>query len=113
MYTINRGLKPLYNNSIIEIILKNHFNDFLGGIVFLSYVNIMLSFSKYKPVTSLLPVLFYASLCSTAWELVAPKLSPKSTGDWLDVLSYFSGALLYLFAIKFIIKRTERDNKNE
>ena len=114
-YSLNRCLKPLYGNSLAEIILKNHFNDFLGGIVFLSYVNIMISFSKYALATEIPSVLFYASLCSFAWEFIAPQISEKSTGDWLDVLAYFSGAFLYLIVVKLsaIYHNSKKEFENE
>ncbi len=42
IYTLNRLFKNYINIVVIGYICKCHLNDFLGGIVFCSYVNIIL-----------------------------------------------------------------------
>lgn len=104
LYVINRSVKYYINISILSEIFRYHFNDYLGGIVFLSYVNIILSFSKYKQANDLKSVLIYATICSIAWEGIIPIFSSKSTGDVLDVLAYFAGALTYYFIVKKLLQ---------
>ena len=100
LYVINNYFKQDIKISVLGPIFKYHFNDYLAGIVFLSYVNFVLSFSKFKQANDLKSVFFYSIVCSIAWELILPMLSAKSTGDILDVLAYFLGALSYYLIIK-------------
>ena len=100
LYLINNNFKQDINISVLGPIFKFHFNDYLAGIVLLSYVNFVLSFSKFKQADNLRSVFFYSFISSIAWEVILPVLNTKSTGDVLDAFAYFLGALTYYFIIK-------------
>lgn len=44
---------------------------------------------------SLLFVLFMASYYSVYFEYYLPKVNPRYTADWIDVVLYFTGAIAY------------------
>lgn len=76
--------------------LSNHFNDFCGGGLFPAYVNCLCAAVGTRAiVNSISRLLIIEAVCSAAWELVAPLLVTNSTGDPLDVASYFIGGILF------------------
>lgn len=82
--------------SAIALLLKNHFNDFLGGVAFLAYVNLL--FALVKPgrmITRAAPALALIFCCALFWECAAPLFVPDSVGDPLDLLAYLLGGTLY------------------
>ena len=104
VYCVNRFIiKPcLYDSeSIIAIILKNHFNDFCGSFLFCSYLNILiyktradLSFRTLKDYVVL------GIICAVFWECISPVLIKKSVSDYLDCIAYVAGTVTYYFAFK-------------
>ena len=80
----------------IALLLKNHFNDFLGGVAFLAYVNLL--FALVKPdrmIRRAAPALALILCCALFWEYAAPLFVPGSIGDPLDLLAYLLGGALY------------------
>lgn len=80
----------------IALLLKNHFNDFLGGVAFLAYVNLL--FALVKPdrmIRRAAPALALILCCALFWEYAAPLFVPDSIGDPLDLLAYLLGGALY------------------
>ncbi len=107
IYVINRFfLSKIDFNYITETILRYHFNDFLAPIVFMSFINIYIDFfrvdKKYK-IKRLKVVMCLSIVCCIAWELVAPVILKRSTGDILDCLAYIMGAFLFWIIMRFRI----------
>jgi len=98
LYCSNRFiLKPLSQQGIIGNILRNHFNDYLGAIVFLAYTNILVVCAGYpaKRINSFIPILCLGLLCAIVWEGLLPLILPYSTADFLDCIAYLLGAITY------------------
>ncbi len=101
------------NIEVVSYILKNHFNDFLGGIAFLAYINFILSFYIKGPirVKKYYEIFFFACLCSFSWEVITP-LVKESTGDWWDFVSYTLGATFYWLIDRYIVKPPQEKYSN-
>ena len=78
-------------------IFKNHFNDFLAMPLLLSYGSLV-----HKKSLSTLTVALLTIVCSFVWEFVAPMYKSDSMGDWLDVVSYMVGSLVWIIGVRLI-----------
>ena len=89
---------------------KNHLNDLIAGALFPSYVNLLLIFfGLTRRITGVGWILLVESLCSLAWEYVAPLYNANSTGDILDVISYFVGGFCYLLISRALASQARSD----
>ena len=101
LYTLNE----LYLKSLHPI-FKNHFNDFLAMPLLLSYGSLV-----HKKSLSTLTVVLLTVICSFVWEFVAPMYKSDSMGDWLDVVSYIVGSLVWIIGFK-LIRRSSNEKKD-
>lgn len=95
LYVLNRFYLKNLGLPYISIILKNHFNDFIGGFVFPAYVNIILVVSNRFPINHFCHLFVFMLGVSLIWEYVFPLLLSYSTSDILDVFSYLLGTIIY------------------
>lgn len=95
VYSINRFVLKLLELPLFDYILKNHFNDFLGGFIFCCYVNILMYYNRKKMITNFWLIIISMFCVSISWEFVFPLFLKYSTSDWLDVLAYMLGTLFY------------------
>lgn len=103
IYLINRLLKSYITIPVIDYICKCHLNDFIGGIVFCIYTNIILVLFKRKPIINIKILLIYMTFVSFIWEYIFPLFLPYSTSDFFDVIAYLLGTILYyLLTIKVV-----------
>lgn len=96
VYAVNRFLlKPVMPNHAIGYFLKCHFNDFLGGILFPIYVNILIGIylGKENQMAHVMEFVCLGILCALFWEAIAPILLPYSTADILDCIAYLAGSI--------------------
>ena len=92
-------LNELYLTSLHPI-FKNHFNDFLAMPLLLSYGSLV-----HKKSLSTLTVVLLTVFCSFVWEFVAPMYKSDSMGDWLDVVSYGVGSLVWIIGFRLIRRK--------
>lgn len=113
IYFVNRLTNDTYYIPYLSYILRYHFNDYLAGIVFLAYLNIILAISKYKhiKVLKLSQVIFTGILIGTFWEYITPIYKSDSTSDIIDVICYVLGAISYKFIYSFILLRYKKRRK--
>ena len=95
IYMLNRFLLKSLNLPIISYILKNHFNDFLGGFIFCCYINALLYFSHKKMINNFWILIIFMFLVSISWEFIFPLFLDYSISDWFDVVAYLLGTILY------------------
>ena len=100
LYVINRFFLKQLDIPYIGYILRCHLNDFIGGFVFPSYVNVLLVISNRKPLAGLGALLLFMLGVALLWEYVFPLILPYSTSDPWDVAAYLSGACLYYLVMK-------------
>lgn len=105
LFLINEEIKYRVDVPYMGYLLKCHFNDFLGGISFAAYTNLILLFSRWTSfyLYKLQHFIFLGAICSFAWEWMVPIIKENSTSDWFDVLSYMLGMLSYFFLMKYFI----------
>ena len=106
LYGINRFSNLFKSLPYIGTIFRNHFNDYLGAIIFMAFVNLLM-ISNRKPAFKTFPwMLFWGSICSVAWEGITPMFLPYSTADWLDCVAYYLGTVTYWILNKKDISKT-------
>ena len=111
VYILNRSIKDNITLPIIGYLCRCHLNDFIGGGVFLGYVNILLIISGRKQNHTLRFTLLISLLASICWEYIAPLFLWYSTSDFWDIVSYVTGALLYFFIMKEACKVNKSINE--
>ncbi len=100
IYIFNRLCKGYINIPLIGYLCKCHLNDYIGGIIFPAYVNILLIQTNRKPVKSYSAIGTMMLCCGIVWEYIFPYLFAYSTSDILDVVSYILGGITYCFLIR-------------
>lgn len=104
LFYTNEAVKFKVKVPYLAYLLRNHFNDFLGGVSFIALVNVILFFSIYNKVKRLGSILLIGVACSIVWELITPVFLDSSTGDFWDAVSYSLGFTLYWIIKRFINK---------
>lgn len=102
IYTINRFTSLFSSIPYVGYVFRYHFNDYLGAIVFISYVNILLIRKNFQTFTTVPALLFWGAVCSIFWEGIAPCFLSYSTPDWLDYIAYFLGMFTYGWILRGI-----------
>lgn len=95
IYVFNRFLLKSLDLPYISYFLENHFNDFLGGILFCCYVNALLFYNKKKLITNFFLLFSFMLIVSIIWEGIFPLFLKYSTPDILDIIAYMCGTFLY------------------
>ncbi|MFD0703711.1 hypothetical protein [Slackia equolifaciens] len=82
--------------SFAELIILGHFNDFLGGLAFMAYTNLLISLvePRFRIRNPFIGVA-YIFCCGLFWEYAAPLFVPDSVSDPWDVLAYSLGSVAY------------------
>ena len=103
-------LLSIGTESIPAYLFQCHFNDFLGGMAFLAYANLLISLvrpeARFKKLTSMLVFIF---LCGLFWEYVAPLFISGSVSDPLDLIAYIAGAFTYWLIFKLTSKNALKE----
>ena len=106
-YLLNR----FWFSSYRLLFLINHFNDFLAGILFPAYVNILLAFCGKRMKGWLIPLIVIL-IVGLFWEYVTP-LYHQCVSDPKDILAYVSGTLVYCTTIQItLFMQTVKQKEN-
>lgn len=105
-YLLNNFAFKKFSTGIVQYFFICYFNDLICPLGFLAYVNILLSFID-KKMNTLFSILIFCFLCGTIWEFIAPFLKEGSVTDFIDLLCYCIGGILY-WIIKIVIQRGKR-----
>lgn len=95
IYILNRIFKSYINFPIISYICQYHLNDFIGGLLFCSYLNILLLLNHKKPLVKIIQLYLLMVPVAISWEYIFPLFLTYSTSDIIDVIMYLLGTLLY------------------
>lgn len=97
LFQVNELIKMDVENPIMGYLLRCHFNDYLGGISFAAYLNVILSLSNWTSfqLSKVYHFLFAGLFCGICWEVITPIFIQTSTGDFWDVVAYILGMLTY------------------
>lgn len=96
------GIILLRRNGIYIPVINNHFTDLITVPMYCYLIEyIMNSLLHYDWKPDLKFVLTSVLYLSFLFEVLCPKLSGQFTGDFLDVLAYLVGGMIYyIFNIK-------------
>ena len=112
LYSLNRFVLKLYVQGWIGYFLRCHFNDFLCGILFIAYSNVFIN-TRGKMITKPPHILALCFSAGLVWEFIVPLVKRNSTADWLDVLFYMLGGLVYwLLVTLFVLKKGDKEDDN-
>lgn len=100
VYVLNRFWLKHLGIPFFCYFLKNYLNDYIGGVVFCIYVNLILFFSGRNPIYRLHMLFMIMLGVSLLWEFVFPTFLSYSTSDKYDVLAYMLGTTTYYFLMK-------------
>lgn len=87
----------IFFKSLGIVFFNNFFNDLLAVPLYFSIMNILGMYFNGKEITSFKLLILLTILLSFLGEYVAIYLRPGSTTDYLDVVCYFIGMLIYYF----------------
>lgn len=97
--------------TLLSLLVHNHLNDFLGGIAFLGYTNLLLDLVRPSARICRLPFcLAYIFLCGLFWEYLAPFFVPGSIADPLDLAAYVFGSAVYWCLLRLAERRPANEN---
>ena len=92
LYCLNRFIfKIVVNVPIVSYLLKCHFNDWLGGIFIVAYINVVL----------------INAFCGIVWEFIGPYVFHHGTSDCYDMLAYIIGGITYIMLQRIAAKREQ------
>lgn len=96
LYLVNQYLKQYINDYDQYWFMVCYLNDILAGILFVAYINVVLSYSKFSyrlvELRRILIVMFASGLI---WELIIPMLKRNAVTDVCDIFAYCAGGFLY------------------
>ena len=95
-YIINQ----VFLKKIGILFFNNYFNDLLAVPLYFSIMNLVSSHIRKKEITSFKAMFVITILLSILGEYVAIFLRRGSVSDYLDVLCYFIGMIIYYFLKK-------------
>ena len=95
IYIINRLILKNLEIPYIDYLLKNHLGDYIGGIVFCIYLNLIFFIGKRKPINKFGVIIIIMLLVSVLWEYFFPLFLKYSTSDPLDIIAYMLGTITY------------------
>lgn len=107
LYGLNRFVfRKVVDIAIISYLLKCHFNDWLGGIFIIAYINNLLQHSKYKryKINTLPCAILINILCGIVWEFVGPYIFHHGVSDLYDIVAYILGGITYIMIQRFVLK---------
>lgn len=94
LYYCNNHCFKTHSTGIINYVLRCHFNDYLCGMLFVAYSNIVLLTRGYR-IERLHHIILFCFIAGLFWEFVTPLFRSDSVGDWIDVVCYILGGLSY------------------
>lgn len=95
VYILNRLLKKYINIPIIGYLCKCYVSDFICGIVFCAYVNLVLIKGGYKTITKYYQIFTVIFFSGILWEYFFPLFISYSVSDKYDLLAYILGGTVY------------------
>lgn len=95
-YALKPFVAAAFSGSMGAYLVQCHLNDFVGGLAFLAYTNLLLDLVRPDMrIRRLATSIAYLFLCGLFWEYAAPLFIKASTADPLDLAAYVLGAVAY------------------
>ena len=101
-FLLNTLLLKNIDLGILNSFFRGYFNDLLAPIIFLSFMNILLKNILNIEIKKATYLISITLIISFIWEYIAIFLKPSSTFDYLDIIAYLIGCLIYYININNI-----------
>ena len=88
-------------DGLLNYILVCHFNDTIGGLLFVSYTNIFLN-TRNQMLEGWLGIVLLCLSAGFFWEYVTPLFRRNTTSDIIDVACYAIGGSIYWLILKIL-----------
>lgn len=98
-------LNQLYFKKLGILFFNNYLNDLIAVPLYFSIINIISLYLRNKEINSLKILIIITIILSFLGEYVAIFLREGSVTDFLDILCYFIGMIVYYFLKNFNKKR--------
>ena len=110
LFQVNELIKADVQIPVLGYLLRCHFNDYLGGISFAAYLNLVLSLSNWTSfrLTKVRHFLVASLFCGICWEVITPLFIKTSTGDAWDIIAYILGMLTYWYYGRKLASKTNK-----
>lgn len=95
IYTINRLLKNYIAIPVMGYLCRCYLSDFICGIVFCSYFNLVLIKNGYRTITKYYQLFIVIFFSGILWEYFFPIFISYSISDKYDLLAYILGGTVY------------------
>ena len=99
LYVINQYIKTRIPVEFIRWFLSCYFNDFIGGITFAAYCNMIFGFYN-KRLDKLWQIQILIFISGLFWEYITPMYRENTVSDLWDIVAYMCGGFLYWLNIK-------------
>lgn len=97
----NLFFKQHSGDGLLNYILVCHFNDTVGGLLFVSYTNILLN-TRHQMLERWSVILVFCLSAGVFWEFVTPIFRKNTTSDVIDVICYAIGGSIYWLLAKLV-----------
>ena len=95
IYIVNRFILKGLEIQYFDYLIKSHLGDYIGGIVFCIYLNMVLFIGKIKPINKFWIIFTIMLFVSILWEYFFTMFLKNSTSDPLDIIAYMLGTITY------------------
>lgn len=99
LYLLNQQFKGQISNESIKWFISSYFNDIIGGITFMAYTNLVLSFRNII-MSKLWQIELLMFSCGLFWEFITPLYRVDTVSDIWDIFAYMLGGILYWVIIR-------------
>ena len=99
LYLLNQQFKGQISNESIKWFISSYFNDIIGGITFMAYTNLVLSFRNII-ISKLWQIELLMFSCGLFWEFITPLYRVDTVSDIWDIFAYMLGGILYWVIIR-------------
>lgn len=95
VYAVNTWLAKPYVGGAF---LNGHLNDVFAPLVLLSWSGLLAAkeTSANRWLHSVTGAIVIVTAASVVWEVLTPHFVSAATGDWLDVICYAAGVLIFV-----------------
>lgn len=104
LYFINNHHLKVHTVGNIQLFFICYFNDLMCPLFFFSYANLLL-ITVNKELYRLYSICAVGICTSLVWEFFAPVIKPSTTTDFIDIICYMTGSLIYWAILHFIRKK--------
>ena len=94
LYGINQIFKQQIPWTGLRLFMCGYFNDIIGSITFLAYVNLVLS-TRNLSMEKLWQIELMMLGCGFFWEVITPLFRKSTVSDFWDGVAYLFGGFLY------------------